>query len=250
MEQNVNFPIAGLTDITIRLGWAQLEIYSDDVEQIQVIVSGDAHTVDSLHAAVKDGELFIEQPQYGLGTSLDITRGHWLELCVRVPKAWDQTIHANTISGLIVARGLGGSVIELETISGDLKAQKMTAGKLALKTTAGKIRGEQLLSDWLTVRTVGSEVTLTDVSARSYRMTTVSGNMELRAQSSFELMDLRTVSGDYKVYTQVDAVRISMRTVSGRKTIEDVEQSEREGLPAVRLTGVSGNLHMVGTKKA
>ncbi len=250
MEQNVNFPVAGLTDITIRLGWAQLEMYTDDVDHIQVIASGDAHAVADLRAAVKDGELLIEQPQYGLGTSLDITRGHWMELCVRVPRAWDQTIHANTISGLIVARGLGGTVIELETISGDLKAQKITAGKLALKTTAGKIRGEQLMSDWLTVRTVGNEVSLDDVSARSYRMTTVSGNMQLHLKSAFEQMELRTVSGDYTVFTQAEAVRVSMRTVSGRKTLEGVEHSESESVPAVRLTGVSGNLHMVGAKKA
>jgi len=248
LERNVNFPVAGLHELSIRLGWAQLELYTDDIEQIQVIASGDSHTLGDLRIEEKDGELVIEQPQYGL--TLDITHGHWMQLCVRVPKAWDRTIHAGTVSGLIVARGLGGDIIELDTISGDIKAVKITAGKLAMKTTAGNIRGEQLMANWITCRSVSGEIALDELSAQSYRFTSVSGDMHLKLKSTFEQMELRTVSGDCAVLTDAEAARITMRSVSGHKSIEGVEQTEAGDAPAIHATGVSGNLKIIGLRKA
>jgi DUF4097 and DUF4098 domain-containing protein YvlB len=246
MERNVNFPVAGISELSVRLGWAQLEIYADDIEQIQVIASGDADTVGDLRIEQADGELVIEQPQYGI--TLNLTHGHWMQLCVRVPKTWDSTIRANTVSGLVVARGLGGDAMELDTISGDIKASRITAGKLALKTTAGNIRGEQLTADWITCRSVSGEITLDDITARSYRFTSVSGDTRLKLRAGFEQMELRTVSGDFAILTDVKATRISMRTVSGHKILEGVEQTETEGAPAIRVTGVSGNLKIIGLR--
>jgi DUF4097 and DUF4098 domain-containing protein YvlB len=247
MERNMKFPITGLNDISIRLGWAQLELYTDDVEQIQVIASGDEHTLNDLRIAEKEGTLVVEQPQYGI--TLDITRGHWMQLCLRLPRTWDHTIHANTVSGLIVARGLGGDTVALETISGDLKASRITAGQVSLKTTAGNIHGDQLMSDWLTCRSVSGEIVLDNVSAQSYRMTSVSGEMRLKLKSVFEQVEMRTVSGDCTILTDVEAVRVSMRSVSGHKTVEGVELTERLEAPVVRMTGVSGNLKIFGIRK-
>ena len=246
MERNVNFPAADLSELSVRLGWAQLEIYADDIEQIQVIASGDPHTVNDLRIEQTGGELAIEQPQYGI--TLDLTHSHWMQLCVRVPKTWDSVIRANTVSGLIVARGLGGDAVELDTISGDIRASKITAGKLALKTTAGNLRGEQLMADWITCRSVSGEITLDDLTARSYRFTSVSGDIRLKLKGGFEQMELRTVSGDCSILTDVEAARVSMRTVSGHKSMEGVEQSEAEGTPAIRATGVSGNLKITGLR--
>lgn len=247
MERNVNYPVADLQDISVRLAWAQLEIYADDIDEIQVIASGDAHTLSDLRLAVKDGVLIVEQPQYGI--SLDITRGHWMQLCVRVPKTWDKTIHANTISGMLVSRGLGGARIVLETITGALKAAKMEAGQISLRTTAGNIHGEQLSSERLTGRSVSGDITLDDVSAQTYRFTSVSGNISLKLKSGFNELELRTVSGDVSLLTDADTLNVSMLSVSGHKTVDGVELSEDAGVPAVRATGVSGDLRIIGLRK-
>lgn len=248
MERNENFPIAGLTGITIRLAWAQLEIYTDDIDRIQVIASGDDHTLSDLRIAVEENTLVIEQPQYGI--SLDITHGHWMQLCVRVPKTWDQTIHANTISGPIGARGLGGVGIVMETITGELKAAKITAGQISLRTTAGTIHGEQLMSERLTSRSVSGDIVLDGVSAQTYRFTTVSGDISLKLKSSFDQMELRTVSGDCSILTALDTLQVSMRTVSGRKILDGVKLTENRSAPAIRATGVSGDLKISGTRKS
>jgi DUF4097 and DUF4098 domain-containing protein YvlB len=248
MERNVNYPIVNLHDISIRLAWAQLEMYADDVDQIQVIASGDEHTLGDLRIAVIEDKILIEQPQYGI--TLDITHGHWMQLCVRVPKVWDQEIHANTISGLIVARGLGGSRIELETVTGDLKAVKLTAGQISLRTTTGSIHGDQLMSERLTGRSVSGDIALDDVSAQTLRFTSISGEIDLKLGSEFEQMDIRTVSGDCSVLTGMETLRVSMWSVSGRKTIEGVTLTEDEKAPILRATGVSGNLKIIGLRKS
>ncbi len=247
MERNVNFPFADLKDISIRLAWAQLDIYADDIDQIQVIASGDAHTLSDLRIAVKEDVLIIEQPQYGI--SLDITRGHWMQLCVRVPRTWDQSVHASTISGFVGARGLGGSAVEIETVSGDIKAAKLTAGEIALRTTAGTIHGDQLMAAHLSGRSVSGDITLDDVAAETYRVTNVSGDVHLKLQATFAQMDLRTVSGDLSILTELKALQVSMRSVSGHKVINGIEITEDKDAPVVHATGVSGDLKIIGIRE-
>jgi len=246
MERNVNFPIEALNDVSIKLAWAQLEIYADTISQIQIIASGDAHTLSDLRIAVKEDALVIEQPQYGI--SLDITRGHWMQLCVRVPKTWDKSIHASSISGFISARGLNGSRIELESITGDIKAAKNSADEISIRTTAAKIHGDRLTAKRLASRSVSGDISLEDVSAKIFRLTSVSGDMGIKQKSSFEQMDLRTVSGDMTILTEIEALRVSLRTVNGHKVVNGVELTEREGAPVVRATGVSGDLKIIGLR--
>ena len=247
MERNENYPIEGLRDLSIRLAWAQLEMYADDIDRIQVIASGDAHTIDDLRMAVKDGVLVIEQPQYGL--SLDISHGHWMQLCVRVPKTWEKTLHANTISGPISARGLTGARIVLETVTGSLKAESIDATQISLRTTAGNIHGEHLTSERLTSRSISGNIALDDVTAQNYRFTSVNGNISLRVKSGFERMELRTVTGDASLFTDADALNVSMMSVNGQRIVDGVELTENDTAPLVRATGVSGDLKIIGLRK-
>ncbi|MBN1778584.1 MAG: DUF4097 family beta strand repeat protein [Clostridiales bacterium] len=248
MERNESFAAAELKEMHVRLAWAQLEVYADDIENVQVIASGDEHTVSELRINVEDGLLLIEQPQYGI--SLDITHGHWMELCVRVPKTWDHPLRLNTISGLLRAKGLGSETIAIETIAGDLKASQLTAGELALKTTSGTLHGKQLITEKLTIRTVSGNVQLQDVSAKTYRITSVSGDITMEPGTGFEQMDIRTVSGDFAILTELDALHVTVRTVSGKKILDGVRQTDDETAPSVRFMGISGDLKITGKRTA
>ena len=142
MERNESFETKGLNEIAVHLAWGQLEIFADDVDKVQVMVAGDESSTQDLRIVVKEDRLIVEQPQYGL--SLNITEGHWLQVCVRLPLGWDRAIDCNTISGLLSARKLSGGMIELETVTGDLRALKLKAEKIALKTVGGDVRGEDI----------------------------------------------------------------------------------------------------------
>ena len=48
MNRNESFPALDVSTVTVHLAWASLEMIVDDVEDIQVLVSGDAGDVEDL----------------------------------------------------------------------------------------------------------------------------------------------------------------------------------------------------------
>ena len=244
MERNESFGVESINDLAIHLAWAQVEIFADEIERVQVLAAGDESSVKDLRIEVEDNVLVVEQPQYGL--SLNITESHWMQVCVRVPADWSQKIHVNTISGLLNARGLNGSRIVLDTISGDIRANRLTAGEISIKSISGDIRSEGLTAERLTARTVSGNITMDNSSAKSYRCTTINGEQHIKLRDSFELMDLRSVSGDVTLMTSVRRMSISTRSLNGRVSTDNVETTSDPGVPVVRVTGVSVDLRVIG----
>ena len=246
LERNESFVATQLTDLAIHLAWAQVEIFADDIERVQVLAAGDESSVRDLRIEVNEDVLLVEQPQYGL--SLNITDSHWMQVCVRVPREWKQKIHVNTIGGLLNARGLSGSRIVLDTVSGDVRATRITAQEISVKSVIGDIHADMLTADTLSARTVSGKVTLDDVEARNYKCTTVNGDQKVKLKGSFEQMDVRSVSGDVTVMTSVNRMNVSMRSLSGRVSTDGVELTEAKDAPSVRVTGVSADLKLISAK--
>lgn len=246
MERNESFVASNLSDLAIHLAWAQVEIFGDDIERVQVLAAGDESSVRDLRIEVNEDVLLVEQPQYGL--SLNITDSHWMQVCVRVPRGWEQKIHVNTIGGLLNARGLSGSRIVLDTVSGDVRATRITAKEISIKSVIGDIRADTLTSDILSARTVSGRITLDEVSAKTYKCTTVNGDQKVKLKGTFELMDVRSVSGDVTVITSVNRMNVSMRSLSGRVSTEGLELTEDKDAPSVRVTGVSADLKLISAK--
>ena len=168
MERNLSFDTEGLENIAVHLGWAQLEMFADEVDKVQVMAAGDDSSVEDLRIAVKDGTLLVEQPQYGL--SLNIMESRWLQVCVRVPSQWKGSVALSTLSGLLSARKLSAKTLSMETVSGDLRAVRITAGDASLKTVGGDMHGEQLTAENLSVRSVSGDTALDALSVASAQM--------------------------------------------------------------------------------
>ena len=248
MERNESFATGSLNDLSIRLAWAQVEIFADEIDRVQVLAAGDENSVRDLRIVADDeGVLTVEQPQYGL--SLNITESHWMQVCVRVPKTWNRKIHVNTVSGLLNARGLNASMIVLDTVSGDLHASRVTAGVLALKTVSGDIRADSLTVSELSARSLSGNLSLDGATIKTGKFTTVNGEQSIRLNGAFEQMELRTVSGDVALTSPVEKMNVSIRSISGRVTTDGVQITEETGMPAVRITGVSANLKLVCVKQ-
>ena len=247
MERNVNFGTEGLSDIAVHLAWAQLEIFADDVEKIQVMAAGDENSVSDLRIEVKDGTLLVEQPQYGL--SLNIMESKWLQVCVRVPRAWGHGIHCSTLSGLLSARKLNGSEIVLETVTGDLRALKLSAAQMSLKSVSGDTRGEELKAEKLNMRSVSGDAALDALSTKTLKCNSVSGEQTYNMNSSFERVDVTAVSGNVNITAPVEAMNVSLRSISGRVRTEGVSITDREDVPVVRITGVSADLKLISIKE-
>ncbi len=246
MERNESFPAGSLQDLIVHMAWAQVEVFADDIDRVQVLAAGDENSVRDLRIELDNDTLLVEQPQYGL--SLNITDSRWMQVCIRVPKTWDKKLHVFTIGGLLNARGLSGSRIVLDTVSGDVRAVRLAAPELSLKSISGDVHGDRLTADTVTVRTVSGNITLDEAEAKAYKSTTVSGEIKLKLKTGFTLMDLRSVSGDVTVLSPVKRMSVSMRSISGRVSMNNVELAEDRAAPSVRATGVSCDLKLIYTE--
>ena len=243
MERNMHFEIAGLNDIVVRLAWAQLEIFADDVEKIQVMAAGDEATVSDLRIGIRESELLIEQPQYGL--SLNLTESRWLQVCVRVPRTWEKAMHISTISGSLSARGLQGREIVLDTVSGDVRAVRVHAEKLSLKTISGDMRAEKPDAKAVSVRSVSGDVAMDEMNAETLKCNSVSGRQRYHLVKGFERIDINAVSGDVVITSTVTRMNVVMRSISGQVRTEGVSVTEEAGVPMVRATGISADLKLI-----
>ncbi len=247
LERNESFASDNLNDIVVHMAWAQVEIFSDDIDRVQVLAAGDENSVRDLRILVEDNVLLVEQPQYGL--SLNITDSRWMQVCIRIPRNWDKKLHLFTIGGLLNARGISGSRIVLDTVSGDMRTMRLAAQELSLKSISGDVHADNLTANSLTVRTVSGNITLHDASAQTYKCTTVSGEVKLKLKDSFTQMDVRSVSGDVTVLSSVGSMSVTMRSVSGRMAANGVAMADGKTAPFVRMTGVSADLNLICAKE-
>lgn len=241
MEKNMQFETQGLESIVVHLAWAQLEAFADDVEKIQVLVAGDEHSVADLRLECKDGTLLVEQPQYGISVN-GLMDGKWMQICVRMPRAYGKDIFINTISGLLSARGLHGENITLETVSGDQRVLRLEGKTVKLKTVSGDIRVDTLRADELSIRTVSGDVTADSLTARTVKGNGISGEQKLRFSAPFQKIDVNSVSGDVMIATRQQSVSAVLHSISGQVRTEGVSIAEGQDYPTVRLTGVSADL--------
>lgn len=247
MERNESFEIQELSDIAVHLAWAQLEIFADDVDKIQVLASGDDNSVSDLRIECKNGTLLVEQPQYGF--SLNIMESRWLQVCVRMPRNWGKGVRCTTISGILSARKLNGSQISLETVSGDLRVLKLTAEQMALKTVSGDLHGEDLTTDMLNLRSVSGDVNLVELNTKQLKCNSISGGQTYNMSQTFERVEVTAVSGNVMITAPIEEMNASLRSVSGRMHTEGISVVENADAPIVRITGVSADLKLMSIKK-
>lgn len=241
MERNLMFDTDGLNDIAVRLAWAQLEIFADDVQKVQVLVAGDERSVEDLRILIKDGALVVEQPQYGLSIS-NFTESTWMQVCVRVPRGWDREIHASTIGGLLSARKLNAGKLVLDTVSGDLRALQLNAPTLKLRTVSGDVHAEGLICEGLQMRAISSDLNLDGVQTKTVKGTSVSGSVLLCCTAPYESVELTTVSGDITIAAPVETANVNLRSISGKVKLDGVTETTEDSAPTVRVTGVSADL--------
>lgn len=243
MNRNETFPALSVSTLAIHLAWASLEIIVSDVEDIQLMVSGEDTFVSELKLALTDGCLAVEQPSYGL--SMKLKNERWMQVLLRLPRSWKGGVTAGTASGRLSVRGLTGTDITLGTVSGSLHAEGLTGINLALHTVSGAILASDLAGDALSLRTVSGGVKLSGCGFGSYRLSGVSSDMDIGMVSPFDLLEGSTVSGDIRVTAPINRADASLRAVSGRLYTEGI--SIAPDAPRVALSSVSANVQLISS---
>jgi hypothetical protein len=148
-----------------------------------------------------------------------------VEFTVHVPAG--VVLHAGTVSGDVLARGLRATV-EANSVSGDIRLEDVVAPTVEARTVSGDIR-------------------LSDVRADEVGAQTVSGNVafsgEVRPRGQY---DLKTLSGDVRmqvpanVSAVVSGVTFSGRISSSFASLERDQESHRRGFGRQRVTATLG----------
>lgn len=239
MNRNEAFSPMQVSSLEANLSWASLDVMVEDVEQIQVCISGAEKDVKELRVECQEGALLVEQPAYGiksLGTE------HWMQIILRVPRTWKGAADLSTISAPLSIRGLTGTDFILHTVSGDLTAAGLRCITAALRSVSGHVKGTDLAGQRLTLRNVSGDSSLNGCAFDDYRTDAVSGDVNLDMAQPFEKLEGLSVTGSIRVNTPVEAVNASVRSVSGKLVTSGV--TIQPEAPEMRLSSVSGNLEI------
>lgn len=243
MERNMTMPAQGIQSIRIRLAWAHLDILSDDMEEIQLLVAGDDNTVQELSVSQENGMLNVEQPQFGL--SLNITSSGWMQVCLRLPRKWCGKLEAGTISGSLCARTVATDILSLETVSGSMHVQRVQAlEELNMRTVSGALQGGPLSMPKGYLRTVSGQINVQDLHCPNLRTATMSGRVSLLFAEPFESLDMQSISGGLELSLPSQTVKAQLRSLSGKLNVQNIQLAE-EG-PTVTATSVSAGLWIKG----
>ena len=241
MNRNEAFPAILVNTLSAHLAWASLDVVVEDVDQIQLFISGAENDVKDLRITCQENCLTVEQPNCGINLK-SIGAERWLQIMIRLPLSWKGAVDLNTISAPLTVQGLAGTDFTLDTVTGDLTAKGITCMTCALRTVSGTIRAEELFGEKLSLRTVSGDVTATGCSFDTYRINSVSGQADIDMTRPFEKLDGVSVSGDVRVFAPMTCADAALRSVSGRLLTRDI--SIQHGAPEARMNSVSGNFEI------
>ena len=246
MNRNEAYPMADVRTLQVRMGWASLELISDNVPELQLIVAGSDADVDDLKVTAAEGRISIEQPTYGLNPRLNTAR--WMQVVVRVPAFWKGEIMAGTTTGQLNVRGLSGSDLRLETVSGPIRAENLESITLLLQTVSGDVQGELLYSEQASVHTVSGTTELNDCAFRKAAVNTVSGDVLMALNAPLESLSGNSVAGTIRLYAPMNAADAVLKSATGRLRTSGI--SLTAGAPSIRVTSVSGALELNNNQTA
>ena len=222
----------------IHLTGALLELYADDTQEIQVMASGDDHDMKAVSLAQNGDTLTLEQSAAAL-SPLPLS-ARWLQVTIRIPRAWKGRVEIRTTSGSVHVRGLQVSDLSVESLSGFVMLSDLSSLSLKVKNGSGDIAGSDLSGQDCSLFTTTGMLCLERLAFLNISLSSVSRGAMLSFAEMFSTFKGGSVAGGISLEipgAQCDAI---LRSVSGRLLTDGV--SIVNGAPSVRVTTASGNL--------
>lgn len=240
MEKNLSFPQEPVSRVRVKLTWAQAEMVSSKGDQLQLIVAGDDESVQELRVEMENDTLLIAQPQ--LGYAKDIPRRRWLEICVRIPDAWQGDVDVDGVTGAVGAYSIKAQDFSISTVSGPINVRDLSGSMVWLHTVSGAIAAQRVEAKKVNIRSVSSDATLSDSTAQQTKLFTVSGELAVSLMPGSHSVDSQSISGSVCIEVEPGtAVKTAFHSLSGQFLLEDGLQNSEGGL-TVTASSVSGDL--------
>lgn len=241
MNRNEFFQALPVTKLSLRLTSATLEICTDDIEDVHVMVSGATGDVEALRIAEASGTLTVEQPMSALAKSAAAANS-WMQIAIRLPRTWKGAIEARTVTGWMTIRSIAGTDLSLDTVSGLVMATDLDFITVSARSVTGDIKLTQVNCDRCSLFSTSGSLTGMRTALRTGSASTVTGLITLDLTQPFEELTLNSVTGDLCVDAPVTECDAVLRSVSGRIRTDGI--SIVEGAAKLRATTVSSVLDM------
>lgn len=243
MNRNEFFQALPLTRLSIRLTSATLEICTDEIDDVHVMISGDKHEVDALRVNASADTLTIEQPVSALARSA--MSSSWMQIAIRIPMSWKGAIEARTVTGWMNLRRLTGTDLALDTVSGLILAADLDFITVSARAVVSDVKLNAVHCDACTLASTSGSLSASAATLRTASASTVTGLISLDLSAPFEELTLNTVTGEIAVDAPICECDATLRSVSGRIRTDGV--SIIEGAPRLRATTVSSDLDLCST---
>jgi len=241
MNRNEFFPALPITKLVLRLTNASLEICTDDIEDIHVMISGGKTEAEALRVIAAADTLTVEQPVSTLAKSA-ASASSWLQITLRLPRNWKGAIDVRTISGWMSIRSLTGSDLDLDTVSGQIAATDLDFMTLSAHAVTGDVKLHQVKCGRCTLFSTSGSLTAMRCEMKNGSARTVTGEVTLDLVAPFEELTLNSVTGDICVDAPTTECDAALRSISGRIRTSGV--SIVEGGRKLRATTVSSDLDL------
>ena len=239
MNRNEFFQALTLTKLTLRLTSATLEICTDDIEDIHVMVSGGQAEAEALRISASADTLTVEQPVSALAKSAAAS-GCWLQIAIRLPRSWKGMIDARTVTGWMNIRGVAGTDLDLDTVSGMVMVSDTAFLTMSARAVTGDVKLHQAACGKCSLFSTSGSLTAACTALTRASASTVTGMISFDLTAPFEELTLNTVTGDICVDAPITECDAALRSVSGR--IHTTGVSIVEGAARLRATTVSSSL--------
>lgn len=252
----------GVTSVDAHVVDGRLDIVAHDEPVVRVEV----HSVEgrSLEVRFEDGHLVIghESGLSGWGSFMKrfVDFGGKARADIHIAVPAETTVQFGTVrgEGLLAGTTAGASA---STVSGSVLVSR-TAGDLRLNTVSGEVTVRDHVGD-VTSNTVSADVVVSG-SADSVASTSVSGDVTFDLVNQPRTVRINTVSGSALLRVPDEyAVEVSAQSISGRVTVGGMQftgggggrfsgggerdaRSTRPGVTQLRVTGVSGDVTVIG----
>ena len=233
MNSRNSFSSLTITQLVIHLTGALLELYADDTQEIQVMASGDDHDMKAVSLAQNGDTLTLEQSAAAL-SPLPLS-ARWLQVTIRIPRAWKGRVEIRTTSGSVHVRGLQVSDLSVESLSGFVMLSDLSSLSLKVKNGSGDIAGSDLSGQDCSLFTTTGMLCLERLAFLNISLSSVSRGAMLSFAEMFSTFKGGSVAGGISLEipgAQCDAI---LRSVSGRLLTDGV--SIVDGAPSVRDDG-------------
>lgn len=214
MNRNEFFQALPVTRLCARLTSATLEICTDDIDDIHVMVSGADADVAALRLGVSGDMLTAEQPTATIAKAA--VGSGWLQITLRLPRSWKGSLEARTVTGWMNIRGLTGTDLSLDSVSGLLMGTDLSFMTASARTVTGDMKLVGLSCDRCTLSTTSGEVSLLAAQVQTGAASSVTGGVTLDLLAPFDELTLNTVTGELAVTAPIAECDAMLRSVSGR----------------------------------